>query len=97
VVTTSQNPKPLLGVLQQRRTTSVWSKAWHSKPLEDLTLVLIEVIVANLIMQLTVHVQVHIEVAHTVKEYLTKLCKHTHAIFKLWMLSTFISNSYTTK
>jgi hypothetical protein len=97
VVTTSQNPKPLLGVLQQRRTASICSKVWHSKPLEDLTLVLIEVRVVYLIMQLTVRVQVHIEVADTVTEHLTKLYKHTHAIYELWMLSTFISNGYTTK
>jgi hypothetical protein len=48
-------------------------------------------------MQLTVHAQVHIEVADTVKEHLTKLYKHTHAICELWLLRTFISNSYTTK
>jgi hypothetical protein len=91
------DPKPLLGVLQQRRIASVCSKAWHSKPLEDLTLVLVEVLVVYLIMQLIVHVQVHIEVADIVKEQLNKLYKHTHPICELWMLSTFISNSYTTK
>jgi hypothetical protein len=49
-------------------------------------------------MQLTVHAQVHIEVADIVKENLTKLYKHTHihAIYELGMLSTFISNKYTT-
>jgi hypothetical protein len=83
VVTTSQNPKPLLGVLQQRRTISVCSKAWHGKPLEDLTLVIVEVFVVYLITQLTVHVQVHIEVAETIKENLSKLYKHTHAIYEL--------------
>jgi hypothetical protein len=45
VAITSQNPKPLLGVLQVRRTTLVCSKASYSKPLKDLTLVLVEVIV----------------------------------------------------
>jgi hypothetical protein len=96
VITTSQNPKPLLGILQQRRIASVCSKVWHSKPLEDLNIVLVGLIV-YLIMQLTVHAQVHIEVADIIKEHLTKLYKHTHAICELWMLSTFISNSYTTK
>jgi hypothetical protein len=48
-------------------------------------------------MQLTVHVQVQIEVTDTVKEHITNLCKHTHAIYELWMLSTFISNIYTNK
>jgi hypothetical protein len=96
VVTTSQNPKPLLGILQQRRIASVCSKAWHSKPLEDLTIALVGIVV-NLIMQLTVDAQVHIEVADAVKEKLTKLYKHTHihAICELWMLSIFISNKYT--
>jgi hypothetical protein len=88
VAITSQNGKPLLGVLQVRRPTSVCSKAWHS---------LVEVLVVYLIMQLTVHVQVHIEVAEIVKEHLSKLYKHTHAIYELWMLSTFISNIYTNK
>jgi hypothetical protein len=48
-------------------------------------------------MELTVHAQVHIVVADTVKEQFTKLYKHKHihAIYDLWMLSTFISNNYT--
>jgi hypothetical protein len=58
---------------------------------------LVGVTVVNLIMQQTVHVQVHIEVADKIKEHLSKLYKHTHAICELWMLSTFISNSYTNK
>jgi hypothetical protein len=58
---------------------------------------LVRVTVVNLIMQLTVHVQVHIEVADTFKEQLTKVYKQTHSICELWMLSTFISNSYTNK
>jgi hypothetical protein len=48
-------------------------------------------------MQLTVHVQVQIEVTDKAKEHITILYKHTHAICELWMLSTFISNSYTNK
>jgi hypothetical protein len=48
-------------------------------------------------MQLTVHVQVQIEVTDKVKEHITILYKHTHAIYKLWMLSTFLSNSYANK
>jgi hypothetical protein len=35
--------------------------------------------------------------SRSVKEQITKLYKHTHAICELWMLSTFISNSYTNK
>jgi hypothetical protein len=69
VVTTSQNPKPLLGILQQRRIALVCSKAWHNKPLEDLTIALVGIVV-NFIMQLTMHAQVHIEVVDTVKEQL---------------------------
>jgi hypothetical protein len=96
VVVIFWNPKLLLGILQHRRISSVCSKAWHNKPLEDITIALVGIVV-NLIMQLTVHAQVYIEVADTVKEHLTKLYKHTHAICELWMLSTFISNSYTNK
>jgi hypothetical protein len=76
VVTTSQNPKTLLGILQQRRIASVCSKAWHNKPLEDLTIAIV-IAVVNLIMQLTVHVQVHIAVADTIKRHLTKLQTYT--------------------
>jgi hypothetical protein len=97
VATTSQNPKPLLGVLRGKKNNPVCSKAWHSKPIEDLTLVLVEIVIGYLIMQLTVHVQVQIEVTNTVKEHITNLYKHTHAICELLMLSTFISTSYTNK
>jgi hypothetical protein len=50
-------------------------------------------------MQLTVHAQVHMDIADTVKANLTKLHKHTnmHIICELWMLSTFVNNSYTSK
>jgi hypothetical protein len=71
----------------QRPDTETTRGPYHS---------LVGVTIVNLIMQLT-HVQVHIEVADTVKEHLSKLYKHTHAICELWMLSTFISNNYTNK
>jgi hypothetical protein len=48
-------------------------KGLAEKPIHSLVVVK----VVNLIMQLTVHVQVHIEVADTVKEHLSKLYKHT--------------------
>jgi hypothetical protein len=50
-------------------------------------------------MQLTVHAQVHMDIADTVKANLTKLHKHTnmHIICEFWMLSTFVNNSYTSK
>jgi hypothetical protein len=48
-------------------------------------------------MQLTVHVQVQIEVTDTVKEHITNIYKHTQAICELWMLTTFISHNYTNK
>jgi hypothetical protein len=97
VATTSQNPKPLLGVLQGEENSPVCSKAWHSKPQEDLTFVLVEIYNRNLIMQLTVHVQLQTEVTYIVKEHITNIYKHTKTICELWMLSTFISHSYTNK
>jgi hypothetical protein len=48
-------------------------------------------------MQLTVQVQVQIEVTDTVKEHITNIYKHTQTIYELWMLSTFISHDYTNK
>jgi hypothetical protein len=48
-------------------------------------------------MQQTVHVQVHLDILETVKTQITEIYKHTnlHTICKLWMLNTFIGNSYT--
>jgi hypothetical protein len=53
----------------------------------------------DLIMKLTVHAQVHIDISEIAKAHLTKLYKHTnmHIICELWMLSTFISNIYKSK
>jgi hypothetical protein len=46
---------------------------------------------------LTVHVHVHIDVPKVSKTQITELYKHTnmHTICELWILSTFINNSYT--
>jgi hypothetical protein len=50
-----------------------------------------------LIMQLTMHVQVHLDIPEIVKTHIIEIYKHTnlHTICELLMLNTFISSSYT--